>query len=252
MKTCPTCHRKYSDDTLVFCLDDGSSLSVTYDSEATHIMPASPVAPGATLASIPTQQSSRGQTLSSQAISNSVRKTNPLLYVIVALLALIAGGGLVALLLFGRSSNPNNQAANVAPNNQPDSVQQQKQDLLSQQTELDRERQRLEDERKKLELQKTKPAETTTAPSVDASARINFRRGSVQEIISGVVARSKSYVLKAKAGQSLSANITSNGCAVFSTGSTSMNLVTASGDNWITVVNNCGGQATFSLTVDIR
>ena len=214
-------------------------------------MPASPVAPGATIASIPIRQSSRGQTFSSQAISNNVRKTNPLLYVILALLALIAGGGLVALLLFARSSKTNNQVANVAANNQPDSVRQQQQDLLNQQTELDRERQRLEDERKKLELQKTKPVETT-APSVDSPARISFRRGSVQETISGVVTHSKSYVLKAKGGQYLSASVTSNGCAVFTTGSTSMNFVTASGDNWITVVNNCGGQATFNLTVDIR
>lgn len=249
MKTCPTCYRTYSDDTLAFCLDDGSSLLTRDDSEATQVIPPGRVVPRATVASIspPTQQR---RTFSSAAISPNARKTNPLLYVIIALLALIAGGGLVALVMFGRSSNPNNQLANVAANNQPDSLQQ-KQDLQNQQAELERQRQQLEDERKKMESQKTKPVETTD-PAVDSPARISFRRGSAQETIAGVVAHNKSYVLKAKAGQYLSATVTANGCVAFNTGSTSMNFVTANGDNWITVVNNCAAQSSFNLTVDVR
>lgn len=250
MKTCPICLRAYSDDTLAFCLEDGSPLSPTYDSKATHVIPPGHVVPGATIASVSPPPQPR-RTFSSTAISANARKTNPLLYVIITLLALVAGGGLVVFLMLGRSANSNNQLANVAANNQPDSLRQQKQDIQNQQAELDRERQRLEDERNKLESQKTKPVETT-APSVDSPGRISFRRGSVQETISGAVARNKSYVLKAKAGQYLSATITSNGCVVFNTRATSMNFVTASGDNWITVVNNCGTQAAFNLTVDIR
>jgi len=242
MKTCPTCYRKYADDSLAFCLDDGSPLSISYDSEATHVIPQP------TIVSVPLQaQQPRGQTLSSQAISNR-GKTNPLLYVVIGLLALIAGGGLVALLIFVLTSTPNKQVANIAANNQSD---QQKQDIQDQQAELDRERQRLEDERKKLESQKTKPIETTDA-SVDTPARISFRHGSVQETISGSVAHSKSYFLKAKAGQYLSASVTSNGCVVFNGSSNSTNFVTVSGDNSITVVNNCGGQVAFNLTVYIR
>lgn len=233
---------------MAFCLDDGSPLLSSYNSEATQVIPVDRVTNGATLPSIPLQaEPRRRQTVASQAIPNGDRKTNPLLYVIIALLALIAGGGLVALLMFVRSSPASNQIANVPANNQQDARQQQ--DLQNQQAELDRERQRLEDERKKLESQKTKPAETA---AVDSAARITFRRGSVQETIPGVVARSKSYVLKAKAGQSLSATVTSNGCVVFNTGSTSMDSVTTSGDNWITVVNNCAAQAPFNLTVYIR
>jgi len=249
MKTCPTCHRTYAEETLAFCLDDGSPLSLSYDSEATHVIPPGRVVPDATIASSPLRhQPLGGHSFSSQAISNNGRRTNPLLYVVIALLALIAAGALVLLLIFGRSSNSNNPVANIAANNQGDS--QQKQNLQNQQAELARERQRLEDERKKLESQKTAPLETT--PSVDTPARIKFRRGSVQETISGFVARSKRYVLKAKAGQYLSATLTSNGCVVFNTASNSINFITANGDNWITVVNNCGAQAPFNLTVDIR
>jgi len=42
MKTCPKCHRVYEDETLRFCLEDGSPLFDTRDSEApaTEILPA--------------------------------------------------------------------------------------------------------------------------------------------------------------------------------------------------------------------
>ena len=35
MKRCPTCHRTYPDDTLAFCLVDGSILSAPYDPQET-------------------------------------------------------------------------------------------------------------------------------------------------------------------------------------------------------------------------
>jgi hypothetical protein len=35
MRICPICHRTYEDDTLVFCLDDGTRLSAAYDPHAT-------------------------------------------------------------------------------------------------------------------------------------------------------------------------------------------------------------------------
>src|SRR2546425_6852951 len=40
MKKCSTCNRTYTDDTLRFCLEDGSSLSAVYDPQATQRMPA--------------------------------------------------------------------------------------------------------------------------------------------------------------------------------------------------------------------
>lgn len=36
MKACPTCKRTYSDESLTYCLADGSLLSAPYDPEATH------------------------------------------------------------------------------------------------------------------------------------------------------------------------------------------------------------------------
>jgi len=37
MKRCPTCNRSYPDDTLSFCLEDGTRLASDYDPEATVI-----------------------------------------------------------------------------------------------------------------------------------------------------------------------------------------------------------------------
>src|SRR5882672_6030416 len=39
MKSCPTCRRTYPDDSLAFCLMDGSVLSAPYDPEATQRIP---------------------------------------------------------------------------------------------------------------------------------------------------------------------------------------------------------------------
>lgn len=85
MKQCRTCNRTYADDSLNFCLEDGNPLSALYDPEATRIV--SPNAVPSPAIKPPIQ------------IAAVIRPSrNSLLYVIVGLLALIAGGGLVALL----------------------------------------------------------------------------------------------------------------------------------------------------------
>lgn len=43
MKRCPTCNRSYADDTVSFCLQDGTHLEPDYDPEATVVRPAPPV-----------------------------------------------------------------------------------------------------------------------------------------------------------------------------------------------------------------
>jgi len=92
-----------------------------------------------------------------------------------------------------------------------------------------------------------------SAESIDASERISFRRSTFGETVSGVVTKGRSYVFAAKGGQFLSATLSStNSCVVFNSGSMTVNFTTVSGDNSLTVVNNCGGTATFSLAVEIR
>lgn len=102
MKTCPLCNRNYADQSVNFCLEDGSVLSSPYDPEATVVTSKRPVvSPG----SLPTDN----------------RKTT-LPYLIVGLLALIIGGGIATLILSkdnaefpDESQNRTTSAAQVEP-----------------------------------------------------------------------------------------------------------------------------------------
>jgi len=92
------------------------------------------------------------------------------------------------------------------------------------------------------------PSERQIEPPV----RINFQRGRTGETISGNIAGRRNYVLRAKEGQHLSAAVSSaNGCIVFGSGTTTVTFRTVKGDNWLGLVNNCGAQSTFSVTVSI-
>ena len=82
MKRCSSCNRTYSDDTLTFCLADGTLLSAPYDSQATEILPTIPK----TIPSPPPVWP-RAKSVATK----SQRKGSRLLYAIAALLLLIVG-----------------------------------------------------------------------------------------------------------------------------------------------------------------
>lgn len=91
MKTCPSCSQVYFDDTLNFCLADGAALKFPNTSDETIVMGL----PLPTPISEPSRQGIRHR----------------LAYLAIGLLALVAGGAIVAFLM-SRSSAPfENQAA---------------------------------------------------------------------------------------------------------------------------------------------
>ncbi len=85
MKRCPQCRRRFNDDTLNFCLDDGAVLAPEPDSEPTLISP--------TVASLNTRARI---TASPSQSSQSPHRWVLLAFII--LLAVMLGGGAVALL----------------------------------------------------------------------------------------------------------------------------------------------------------
>lgn len=94
-----------------------------------------------------------------------------------------------------------------------------------------------------------------SSSGVFAQTRINFRRGSTSASASGSIygGGEKTYVLTAKYGQYLSANVSSrNGCVVFSDGSTSTSYTTRRGNNYLYLSNGCGRTTTFTVTVSIN
>lgn len=87
-----------------------------------------------------------------------------------------------------------------------------------------------------------------------AQTRIRFARGRTSATVSSTIASSaqRKYVLGARAGQTISANISSrNGCVVLGNGQTSQAYTTDQGDNIIDIFNNCRGATSFTLTVSI-
>lgn len=88
-----------------------------------------------------------------------------------------------------------------------------------------------------------------------AQTRIRFARGRTSATVSGTISGSgsRTYVLGARYGQYLSANVSSrNDCIVFSSGATNTSYVTGAGNNYLYLRNRCSGQVGFSLTVSIN
>jgi hypothetical protein len=95
MKRCPQCRKRYSDDTLNFCLDDGSTLFAESDSDPTLISPTVPFPPA------------RITTGPSQVSGSSYRWV--LFLAVAVLLALMLGGGAVALFYRINSGSTNDE-----------------------------------------------------------------------------------------------------------------------------------------------
>lgn len=88
-----------------------------------------------------------------------------------------------------------------------------------------------------------------------AQTRIRFAKGRTSATVSGYIyaGGEKNYVLGARRGQDLTANVSSsNGCVKFTEGSTSVGFTTDSGDNIISLTNYCSRKTTFTMTVSIN
>ncbi len=93
-----------------------------------------------------------------------------------------------------------------------------------------------------------------SSSSIFAQTRLRFARGTTSASVSGTLigGLSRTYVLSARRGQYLSANVSSrNGCVTFQNGETSASYTTISGNNFLYVGNGCGRQTSFTLTVSI-
>ena len=247
MKRCPQCQQTFLDENL-YCLSDGTPLVPVFDApEETTVIRPSP------FLQQPPQPARQG--------------VSPIFaYLSIALLALIVGGAVILWVKSDSNVSPNakNEIAftntnttEPSPNKNQDFLSQQKANLQNEQDALEKEKQKIADERKKLEAQKNKSDQSQiynqTSSQSYPTARIKFRRGSVEETISGNIGSERSFVLYTLSGQYLSASVSSgDGCVVFANGSTTTIYTTSKGDSYLRLKNNCGGGASFSLTVYIR
>lgn len=90
---------------------------------------------------------------------------------------------------------------------------------------------------------------------VAAQTRVKFAKGRTSATVSGSAAAygNRTYVLGARYGQYLSANVSSRSdCVKFNNGATSTSFVTRNGDNYLYLSNRCGRSVSFTLTVSIN
>jgi hypothetical protein len=95
MKSCPTCHRTYADDTLTFCLVDGAILSAPFDPKATLQMPAAR-----------STNPPPAQVLPPSAALNrpAQPRRNPLLIIIAIVGGVVLVGGVILFLALNRTA----------------------------------------------------------------------------------------------------------------------------------------------------
>ncbi|HEV7377122.1 MAG TPA: hypothetical protein VGN95_20565 [Pyrinomonadaceae bacterium] len=108
MKHCPTCNRTYADDSTTFCLADGSLLSAPYDPDATQRIPLHLTNPSPT--QVLTTSPPPTQVLPYHpSPAYPVRQNNRAkLSLVIVLLALLVGGGIIALVKFNQKASSTN------------------------------------------------------------------------------------------------------------------------------------------------
>lgn len=248
MKKCPQCQQTFGDDT-VFCLNDGNALTLVYqETEAATVI--------------------KSSNNSAAPPPNGVSPV--FMYAAFGLLALFVGGAIIAALLFAsnafapanritetniNANQPQNSVVVVA-NQNSNKKDERADDLQAGRDALEREKQKLAAERKRLETEKKPVVDSvkTVTPARDAgTTRVNFGRGRLSETISGNIVAARRFVLRAKAGQQISASVGSpGGCVSFAGSATSYVSTTGAGDNFISLTNTCGAGSTFNLTVTIQ
>lgn len=131
MKTCPACGLRYEDDTLVFCLQDGSRLSSTPDVDANAtllIPPAAPTQPGptafsppatpaqSTITGRPEQFHFPGRQTAAESADERPRRS-PLPWILAIVFVMGVFGVVIALIV--TLGNRDNLTSNVSPTPRP-------------------------------------------------------------------------------------------------------------------------------------
>lgn len=263
MKICPACQTQYSDDTLQFCLQDGTPLVGPSDVETPTVVlgeTETVLARGGDRMQVPI--SDPGSAAWPQSQVTHVATLQPKKkgsYTAVALAATAIGMlflfgivGVGAWLFLRNSQQPTAQnTANTA--NMPGSAI--NSNTFSTPLPYPTTTRPLTPSTPT----PTPPASSATAPppvlsSYPSTTRLKFARGSYSTSFGGDLnpGDSRSLVLSCRNGQSLSANVSSeNGCVTLRGGGTSLRTTTSGGDNYLVLTNSCPSMVHFSISVTI-
>ncbi len=260
MKSCPACNTQYSDDTLVFCLQDGTPLVATDMDTPTVVLGEAETVARQGRIHVPLNDPDSGAWPQSQvthvatAIPEQKRSNTPIVIAIVAvgLLILLGIVGLAGVVFFKNAANSTVANTNTNPNIPNSNLNNgafptpQMSPLATPTIAAST----------PYPTPMSSPAATPppTLSSYPSTTRLKFARGAYTTSYGGDVnpGDARSMVLACRSGQSLSASVSSSGgCVTFRGGGTSFRTTTSGGDNYITVTNNCSKVVRFSVAITI-
>ena len=226
MKSCPVCHRTFPDE-YSFCLTDGTPLedvgSLTEEPTVVRSETAKPI-----------EKKTRGRTI--------------VIFVLAALLSLSLGITAAVVYFFWprKTTNVTDNRETVAAASPTATV-----------TPAPTERPTSPTPKPSASAQPSQSPDSGEqfAGSDPGTTRIAFRPGRVVETLSLMINDRRSFVLTARAGQALRAEIADDPpdyCVEFEDESPTVQYRTNAGENYLTVVNTCNHPSRFTLTVSIR
>ncbi len=234
MKRCPQCGQIYTDD-LLYCLQDGNELLPQYiETETPTVVRPPKTAP----------QTSGKPYVKYLAIA------------LVALLAMGIAGAAGAYFVWNKLSGGNDRVAtDPTPRPSPTASPQPTRSPVFQNKKPQATPANVAIPTPPAPANTDRRSPENTDPDfvAPATTRINFRRGSVSETVSGHISKDRDFVLRTLAGQYLTARVTSErNCVEFYDGGSTIEFETPQGDSRLTLINNCPAPVPFKLSVTVR
>lgn len=258
MKTCPKCSTQYADDTLSFCLNDGTPLAGAAADTPTDVFNESEtVVRGAGQSGSDWQQSQATHYIPQQQVSQpsptSGGKSTMVMVATAALgLLVLVGVAAVVGFIYFNSAGTNVAVANT--NSSP---------VPSRTPETNKAANTVATPSPSPKISSPTPAVSPTpglstsidkAPTNFTSKRFEFPKGAYSSNISDSldVGEQRTYLVACRAGQTMNTRVERGlPCITYSNGGSALRWTTFSGDNRVTIKNNCEQRTGFVISVSV-
>lgn len=254
MKICPACQAQYADDTLSFCLNDGTQLEHGPQADTPTVVLGETETFVARRAQGTPHVFQPSEVTRVQSFEQPNKGSNaPLIVAVTAggMLLLFGIIGIAAWMLFKSADGPlvantNTNVAKPTPslnsnfNSSTPNVNTPARPSPSPEEPKPSPRPTIEE-----------PRDLARYPS---TTRLKFGRGAYTTSFSGDInpGDDRSMVLACRAGQSLSASVSGGGgCVSIRGGGSTYRTTTSGGDNYVTVTSRCSQTARFSISITI-
>ena len=258
MKICPSCKTQYPDDTLQFCLQDGTPLAWAESPD----MPTVVIGETETVVSragqgrmsIPVNDPNSPAWQPSQVtrVATAVpekKGLNTALAVVLTALGMIVLFGIVGLaaLVFWKNSQQASVSNTANTTNLPGG-------MVNTNYNTNRTPQSTPFATPLTTSTNPTPTPPPALKSYPSTTRLKFTRGAYSTSFAGDLnpSASRSLVLSCRSGQSLSANVSGGGgCITLRGGGGSVRMMTSGGDNYLTLTNSCSTVVHFSVSITV-